>query len=723
MDEPNRKRLYPLNQFHDSDSFPDQIEITNQMAPLMSITLGSSNFDQNFIDCCNTYYLNRKKAKRTDYLKDDTYNWCLKENSITSEKRIGHLLNALKEQVAIDHVTKEEFFETSLQYVAKLIEDKKWTGLSSEKAISLALLANYTPKSNKVDLFSCKYCALSYPPGKHECETCEMTFSVEMFLFAHQVTEHGYVSSADETIVCPFCGIEFQNDPILLANHLHDYHLCRFNHIECPEGCSELIVENNPKALQDHLITKHQCQICGDRILNGEYDFHMEMFHSEPLGTTGQTELKSVSNFTSLEVVQYEQVDVDGMKLANQDLQTSNLNSAKIAPRERIQVEKDSQKGDQFDMSSIELHDVTAPEWKVCTTCKMAMKVELLALCMFCEKDLDPFVSMDELILHIWRVHEKKPSITHIVCSFCESTFQNVKGFLVHRELSHDYCDRHYLCGASCNCLLLSDSLEKAAKHIESRDTICHLRYPFTSLKNQKHCFQCKTSVEISYVYYCMFCKMSGFISITELLSHLMKKHRCKVYGQFDCTKYEKSFHDPNRLIHHFKLQHGGCKSHRMCSRTEDCDYVFPSEVPPIIHNCHQDQCYINPTVSQPEQCVDSIHQEMRDDQIAPPPLIRSTTISAPPFLPTKFPQPLAGSSNWCTGLTAPPNFNPDDLVFTEPSYRAQSSNFNPLQSRDISSFYPRSGPPNVQCVNEQPSININVSAVIQEREQLVSYR
>ena len=203
-----RKRLYPIDQLLYQDGVADQIQRNDPIEAAQNLSQRSSGYQDSsghvLLDVNNSEFLATKKAKIPEFLDKETYDRCLNETSITSEKRIGYLLNLLKEKVETEIVTKEVFYYISQQYVAKLIEDKKWTGLSTEKAISLALLSNYKTKSNKVNHFNCAHCALSYPRGKHECDQCEMTFTVEMFLFAHQVNIFFLLPFANNRLDLPF---------------------------------------------------------------------------------------------------------------------------------------------------------------------------------------------------------------------------------------------------------------------------------------------------------------------------------------------------------------------------------------------------------------------------------------------------------------------------------------------------------------------------------------
>ena len=530
------------------------------------------------------------------------------------------------------------------------------------------------------------------------------------------------MSSSADVIVCPYCDSEFENDSVIIAAHLQEFHVCQFNHIECPEGCSQLIVENNPKALQDHIVEKHQCRICRDHIPSGELEFHMKMFHGEHQCTTCETEPKSRSTSISSVENLREPIQISIVESEKEDQISKVRSSSEVALRESNEAD-DVDKCDQFDISTIEQHDVTDPEWKVCKTCRLIMKVETLVLCTFCEDDSDPFISVDELVVHIWNEHKKTPRAVNLNCSFCEVRQTSINGFLYHRKFNHELCNRHYLCGASLDCLLLSDSLEKVGKHIERSDTICHLRHPFGGSNQKKCCFNCDFIFDISFLYSCVFCKMPNFICVIDFMSHMAQKHACKVFGEFGCMKCERSFQNPRLLINHYSLVHKRCESHWICAKSEDCPFVFPTKFSSINHSCSQSAQFLQKDSinNEPENSTTVSPQQILPPFNIPVPPIQTIIPFPPPSFPPTQPPPAtsAESSEWLTPENAPPSITPTSSIRAPLEFwRNFGSNW--LPSRNMPPSIGGMAPPNIQLNNQQPSLNINVSAVVTEKRSPV---
>ena len=509
------------------------------------------------------------------------FNTCIYEESLTAEARISNLITSLKAKSTELLVERSELNELIKKYVEKLIAQKNWSGLNVDEVFAVFALSDYRP-AKMPDVLSCSHCAASYPPGRFKCAICRGTFVHKVFLVAHEIAAHKSKYRFDNLLICSYCGLELGMDPRALASHIRDTHLCEFNHVECPLMCSELIVELNGGSVKRHVAQKHHCSLCNDLVPPDDSDNHLKTFHrpliNSTISSTGSN--IAINSKTSVQEVETQTaIETPSVKIA----QATELVSEVRKESKHSQTEKEQTK---FDINQVKSQPVDKPSYKVCKSCLLVANFEARFWCDFCPVGTDPFISLDELLIHVFQCHEVK-QIDNVDCSLCGYKFEKLEDLSEHRKMHHVICECHFVCMASYDCMVLFNSCDMRNKHSQTAKFICKLRNPLKSAGKSKFCNTCWKAIETDYSFSCVFCTgVSDFVCENELLLHLMQVHSCKVNKKFSCAPCNVLFTNPVSWSQHYLIHHDGFEVHQFCPNNPECQVLFSANETLFNHNC-----------------------------------------------------------------------------------------------------------------------------------------
>ena len=166
-----------------------------------------------------------------DAVVDEAYMECLSQKDICGGARIANLVAILKERAESFKLRFDNFKLSIERLLEKMVVDKRWRGLTVEKALALSAYGNYEVPEDEDVWQECKSYQASYPPIKCHCSECDDKFTNRVFYLTHKVTQQKSKLASNDEINCKDCNLKFGTDPRSLAIHLREKHLCMYNHI------------------------------------------------------------------------------------------------------------------------------------------------------------------------------------------------------------------------------------------------------------------------------------------------------------------------------------------------------------------------------------------------------------------------------------------------------------------------------------------------------------
>ena len=498
-------------------------------------------------------------------------------------------------------------------------------------------------------LFYCSKCPLVYNPTLKTCSKCDLLFFDAKDLALHAIDAHG--CSMDMTdIGCEYCTEVFPGYEELL-NH-RSTHFCQ-EHIECSDGCRELIV-GRTEQLKIHAREKHsdstsnveffaghissdaskdekkpnvdmadmvRCNDCPIAIPRGfemkcdkcsvdsqqtfytqdEYAYHLEKQHrisnKGDFKCTWCNEPQSFKN------------DLPGLiahKIKKHKICKNHIKCPRV-PCETIMSKGKLETHLRKECDFVDPSDCSVRPWfvyesaqvKVCEKCDYALHTTRLYKCTECNA-----VCADkyDFYAHL-KLDHKKDEITNdleFVCAQCPGTASfSASRWRNHRAEKHGYCDNHFVC-VNMACDLMFGYMSSLKKHLQNNSECRnHPTIEPSEPLGEKMCTCCSQIKEQTVSRTCVLCANKNvlpFTDNTEYSMHLTYRHNKHVQsnGTIRCDSCKASFSNYGDLGNHRIREHRICNKHSFCKGGRSCHFVFHFKETGKPHACSAGASYRN---------------------------------------------------------------------------------------------------------------------------------
>ena len=337
----------------------------------------------------------------------------LDNKNLTAETKLGYIMDELQNS---DFGSSEKDINLALQR-------KGWSSLKVDDIEGECKKIARTMKEMDDEWFKCSLCEQTYPADKYHCTSCGEEFINLLDLQVHVSHFHVSIGDNDEQ-VCSSCGKTFGTSKKSLQKHMHEEHICREGHVECPVGCKVLIPAQGEKSAEvsRHISNMHVCDFCGEKTLF--LDRHYVGFH----GIRDEKEPKHHFSNSSR---------------TNTPLWKSDGGSTKKRRRSRSMERRNSPETTQKSEKN---------ERVVCEFCNLSTPLKGFS-CPICPQSFDYYA---DSLLHLASNHNYKIDF-EIECEFCRKHFF-LGELKAHVERQHFCPSSHLRCPRDCLALFADET-------------------------------------------------------------------------------------------------------------------------------------------------------------------------------------------------------------------------------------------------------------------------